>query len=67
MKLQRKTGNFCTFPYRVDKPLIRLSLRRNVHSLKNVLYNIFPKNYNFLEKQTSLCYTTSRLIYGENT
>ena len=39
MKLQRKTGNFCTFPYRVDKPLIRLSLRRNVHSLKNVLYN----------------------------
>ena len=32
-----------------------------------VIYNIFPKNYNFLEKYISLCYTTSRLIYGENT
>ena len=31
------------------------------------LYNIFPKNYNFLEKYIGLCYTTSRLIYGENT
>ncbi|RXX22959.1 hypothetical protein DF217_03070 [Streptococcus oralis] len=30
-------------------------------------YNIFPKNYNFLEKYMSLCYTTSRLTYGENT
>ena len=30
-------------------------------------YNIFPKNYNFLEKYISLCYTTNRLIYGENT
>ena len=29
-------------------------------------YNIFPKNYNFLEKYINLCYTTSRLIYGEN-
>lgn len=29
-------------------------------------YNIFPKNYNFLEKYIGLCYTTSRLIYGEN-
>ena len=29
-------------------------------------YIIFPKNYNFLEKYMSLCYTTSRLIYGEN-
>ena len=35
-------------------------------TLKNS-YNIFPKNYNFLEKYVSLCYTTSRLIYGENT
>ena len=34
--------------------------------LKNS-YNIFPKNYNFLEKYINLCYTTSRLIYGENT
>ena len=31
------------------------------------LYSIFPKNYNFLEKYISLCYTTSRLTYGENT
>ena len=30
-------------------------------TLKNC-YIIFPKNYNFLEKYTSLCYTTSRLI-----
>ena len=30
-------------------------------------YNIFPKNYNFLEKYISLCYTTGRLTYGENT
>ena len=36
------------------------------YSIKK-LYNIFPKNYNFLEKYMSLCYTTSRLIYGENT
>lgn len=35
-------------------------------TLKNS-YNIFPKNYNFLEKYTSLCYTTSILTYGENT
>ena len=32
-----KTGNFCTFPQTVDKPLIRLSLRSNVqnHPLLN--------------------------------
>ena len=36
------------------------------YHLKNS-YNFFPKNYNFLEKYISLCYTTSRLIYGENT
>ena len=36
------------------------------YSIKN-LYDIFPKNYNFLEKYMSLCYTTSRLINGENT
>ena len=36
------------------------------YSIKNP-YNIFPKNYNFLEKYIGLCYTTSRLIYGENT
>lgn len=35
-------------------------------TLKNS-YNIFLKNYNFLEKYTSLCYTTSILTYGENT
>ena len=35
------------------------------YSIKK-LYNIFPKNYNFLEKYIGLCYTTSRLIYGEN-
>lgn len=29
-------------------------------------HNIFPKNYNFLEKYISLCYTTGRLNYGEN-
>ena len=35
--LDPKTGNFCTFPYTIDKPLIRLSLRSNVqnHPLLN--------------------------------
>lgn len=37
------------------------------HSLILGDNDIFPKNFNFLEKYISLCYTTSRLIYGENT
>ena len=28
-------------------------------------YNIFPKNYNFLEKYIRLCYTTSIERFGE--
>lgn len=28
-------------------------------------YNIFPKNYNFLEKYIWLCYTTSIERFGE--
>lgn len=39
-----------------------------IKEIKELLaYNIFLKNYNFLEKYTSLCYTTSILNYGENT
>ncbi|EGI86756.1 hypothetical protein SPAR43_1216 [Streptococcus pneumoniae GA17227] len=52
---------FIIFPYSVL--FVGLSL---FITLKNS-YNIFLKNYNFLEKYTSLCYTTSILTYGENT
>ena len=45
---------------------LRFVLHRSKSFLKK-LYNIFPKNYNFLEKYMSLCYTTSRVINGENT
>ena len=31
----------------------------------NIPYNIFPKNYNFLEKYILLCYTTSIERFGE--
>ena len=31
----------------------------------NLPYNIFPKNYNFLEKYILLCYTTSIERFGE--
>ena len=39
-----KTGNFCTFPYTIDKPLIRLSLRSNVqnHPLLNPMQALKP-------------------------
>ena len=45
-------------------------LKRNLKEkrYKTVLnkpYNIFPKNYNFLEKYIWLCYTTSIERFGE--
>ena len=53
--------NFCRKNFLVIKNEIIFG-----YSIKKP-YNIFPKNYNFLEKYVSLCYTTSRLNYGENT
>ena len=45
--------------------MLNFGIERKTKTVLYKPYNIFPKNYNFLEKYIWLCYTTSIERFGE--